>query len=326
VFGASLSLSATSSVDDAIRADLILTPAGSIGGLSPLVPAAAAKVPGVTAETTVYQGQFEALGSLVTLTAAATARLADTTTLNLTAGSPAALDGGELLIDTTTARRQHLSVGDRVPVKFARTGPTVLYVGGIFEPNSLIGSYLVSDAVFRSHFTRPLPIAALIATSGSAVTARVTRALAAFPQVQVQTKAQFEKSTAASVNQLIGLVYALLALAVLVALTGIVNTLMLTVMERTREIGLLRSQVKAMVRAEAVIMAVFGAVTGIAIGTPMGLALVSALRQDGITHTAVPVVRLVIFLALSAFLGLAAASWPARRAASLDVLAAIAER
>jgi putative ABC transport system permease protein len=232
------------------------------------------------------------MNSLVTLTAAATAQLADTTTLNITAGSSSALDGGELLIDTTTARQQHLSVGDKVPVKFATTGPTVLYIGGIFEPNSLIGSYLVSDTLFLAHFTHPLPI----------------------------------------VNQLIGLVYALLALAVLIALIGIMNTLMLTVLERTREIGLLRAigmlrgQVRAMVRSEAVIMAIFGAITGIAIGTPMGLALVSALRQDGVTQTAVPVNRLVIFLVLSAFLGLVAASWPARRAASLDVLAAIAER
>jgi putative ABC transport system permease protein len=236
-------------------------------------------------------GQFEAMNSLVTLTAAATAQLADTTTLNITAGSSSALDGGELLIDTTTARQQHLSVGDKVPVKFSTTGPTVLYIGGIFEPNSLIGSYLVSDTLFLAHFTHPLPI----------------------------------------VNQLIGLVYALLALAVLIALIGIMNTLMLTVLERTREIGLLRAigmlrgQVRAMVRSEAVIMAIFGAITGIAIGTPMGLALVSA-ASGRVTQTAVPVNRLVIFLVLSAFLGLVAASWPARRAASLDVLAAIAER
>ena len=124
--------------------------------------------------------------------------------------------------------------------------------------------------------------------------------------------------------------YALLALAVLIALIGIVNTLMLSVFERTREIGLLRAvgmrrrQVRVMVRAEAVILAVFGAVIGIVIGTAMGIALVASLRQQGITYTAVPAVDLVVFLVLSAVLGLVAASWPARRAAKLDVLAAIA--
>ncbi len=133
-----------------------------------------------------------------------------------------------------------------------------------------------------------------------------------------------------SVNQLLGLVYALLGLAVIIALIGIVNTLMLSVFERTREIGLLRAvgmrrrQVRTMVRSEAVILAIFGAVIGIVIGTALGLALVSSLRQQGITDTAVPVSSLVIFLLLSALLGLVAATWPARRAARLDVLAAIA--
>jgi putative ABC transport system permease protein len=121
----------------------------------------------------------------------------------------------------------------------------------------------------------------------------------------------------------------LLALAVLIALIGIVNTLMLSVLERTREIGLLRAvgmrrpQVRSMIRSESVILATFGAVVGIVIGTLMGLALVSSLRQQGLTETSVPWVRLVEFLVLAAILGLVAASWPARRAARLDVLAAI---
>jgi putative ABC transport system permease protein len=102
------------------------------------------------------------------------------------------------------------------------------------------------------------------------------------------------------------------------------------VLERTREIGLLRAvgmrrpQVRTMIRSESVILATFGAVIGIVIGTLMGLALVSSLRQQGITETSVPWVRLVEFLILAAILGLVAASWPARRAARLDVLAAIA--
>jgi putative ABC transport system permease protein len=119
---------------------------------------------------------------------------------------------------------------------------------------------------------------------------------------------------------------------VLIALIGIVNTLMLSVLERTREIGLLRAvgmrrpQVRAMIRSEAVILALFGAVIGIVVGTLMGLALVASLRNQGITETTVPVERLILFLILAAILGLVAASWPARRAARLDVLAAIAEQ
>jgi putative ABC transport system permease protein len=328
VFGASVSRSATSSVDQAISADLIVTATGT-GQLSQSVPAAASAVPGVTV-TTVYRSQFEFAGSLATLTGVSTQQLADTLILRMTAGTPAALAGGQLLIDSTTAKSKHLSVGDTAQVKFAQTGSATVRIGGIYQANALIGSYLVSAGFFTSHFSSQPPAALLLQTNGSGtVNDAVTSALAAYPNVQVQTRAQFEQTQAAAVNQLLGLVYALLALAVLIALIGIVNTLMLSVFERTREIGLLRAvgmkrrQVRTMIRSEAVILAIFGAIIGIIVGTGMGVALVSSLKQQGITDTVVPVSSLVVFLVLAAMLGLIAASWPARRAARLDVLAAI---
>jgi putative ABC transport system permease protein len=216
-------------------------------------------------------------------------------------------------------------------VRFTYTGATTVRIGGIYQANALIQSYLVSSGFFLAHFRNPHPAAVLVATNGSpGVETAVQQALAPYPTANVQTRAQFEQSQVASVNQLLGLVYALLTLAVLIALIGIVNTLMLSVIERTREIGLLRAvgmrrpQVRLMIRSEAVILAVFGAVIGIVVGTVMGLALVASLRGQGITETSIPVSRLVLFLILAALLGLVAASWPARRAARLDVLAAIA--
>jgi putative ABC transport system permease protein len=329
VFGASLSRSTTSSVDQAISADLLVS--ASSGQLSSAASAAASAVPGVTASTVVYRSQFEFDGALSTLTGVSTARLADTLILRMTAGSPAALSQGELLIDSTTATSKHLSVGDTVPVKFAKTGSSALRIGGIYQANTVILSFLVSDGLFLSHYAHPDPGAVLLRTNGSAAVGQaVNNALAPYPNVQVQTRAQFEQAQTASVNRLLGLIYALLALAVLVALIGIVNTLMLSVFERTREIGLLRAigmlrrQVRTMIRAEAVILAIFGAIIGIIIGTGLGLALVSSLKQQGITDTVVPVPSLLLFVLIAALLGLVAASWPARRAARLDVLAAIA--
>ncbi len=333
VFGASLSKSATSSVDGAVSADLIVSTTNNSGPgtFSTTVPTVVSSVRGVTGSSTIYGGQFEVRQSLEALRAISTRDLSATIIIHMTAGSTRSLAAGDLLIDTSAADSDHLTVGQSVPVRFAQTGRSAMRIGGIYQPNALAGSYLVGGAFYLSHFRDPLPGAVLLRTDGSPeVETRVAAALAPYPNVQVQSRAQFDKSQTAQVNQLLGLVYALLALAVLIALIGIVNTLMLSVFERTHEIGLLRAvgmrrrQVRTMIRSESVILSIFGAVIGIVIGTGLGVALVSSLRSQGIGDTVVPVSSLIVFLVLSAVLGLLAATWPARRAAALDVLAAIA--
>jgi putative ABC transport system permease protein len=333
VFGASLSQSATQSIDKAINADLIVLATNNMGQgtFGTTVPTTAATVPGVTASSSVYGGQFEVRGDIKSLAAVGATNLSDTLNLSMNSGTSDSLAAGDLLIDATTASNDHLVVGGTVPVKFALTGDTRMRIGGIYQDNQLIGSYLVSDHFFLQHFQNPLPFAVLLKTDGSpGVQQAVQQALQPYPNVKVQTRAEFEASQAAQVNQLLGLVYALLALAVIIAMIGIVNTLMLSVFERTHEIGLLRAvgmkrrQIRAMIRSESVILALFGAVIGIIVGTLLGIALVSSLHSQGITVTSVPWSNLVVFFVLAGLLGLLAASWPARRAARLDVLAAIA--
>ena len=334
VFGASLSKSATASIDNAISADLIVTSSNNNGNgnFSRAVAGVAGGVPGVATTSSVYADQFEFQRSVSTLVGVSESNLADTLILRMRNGSSSALSAGALLIDTTTADAKHLSVGSTVPVKFALTGPTTMRIGGIFEANALIGSYVVGDRFFQSHFDNPLPIAVLLRTTGdtSAVQAAVSHALRAYPGLKIRTRLQFENAQKAQVNQLLGLVYALLALAVAIALIGIVNTLMLSVFERTHEIGLLRAvgmrrrQVRTMIRSEAVILAVFGAIIGIVVGSALGASLSASLKQQGITNIVIPGGSLVVFLVIAALMGFAAASWPARRAAKLDILAAIA--
>ena len=331
VLGASLSASAKNEVDSAINADYIVT---GNGGFSKSVVPAVSRVPGVTTSTVVYQGQFEVgRGSLSTLVAATPAGLARTVNLHITAGRGAsAMAAGELLVDSHTASSDHIHVGSVVPVRFAQTGSTTMTVGGIYKSNPLLGDYVTGDQFFLSHFDNPLPTAVLLSSAPGAhgVFSAVNDALTPYANVGVKTRAQFEASQQATVNQLLGLIYVLLALAILIALIGIVNTLMLSVFERTHEIGLLRAvgmkrrQVRAMIRSESIIVGLLGGVIGIVRGTVVGAALAYALRNNGVTTVSIPVADLIGFVILSGLLGLAAATWPARRAANLDVLAAIA--
>jgi putative ABC transport system permease protein len=159
VFGASLSRSATSSVNNAIVADLIVTNVNNTGSgqFSNSVAQSAAAVPGVSATTTVYADQFEFRGGLQTLTAVSTPNLSDTIIFRMNAGNTDSLATGGLLIDSTTANNDHLSVGDTAPVRFALTGMTTMRIGGIYQPNALIGHYVVGAAYFLTHFESPSP-------------------------------------------------------------------------------------------------------------------------------------------------------------------------
>jgi putative ABC transport system permease protein len=152
---------------------------------------------------------------------------------------------------------------------------------------------------------------------------------AAYPGADVLDKNEYKADQSKFVDQLLGLVYALLGLAILIALLGIANTLALSVLERTRELGLLRavgmsrSQLRSTVRWESVIIALQGTVLGLLIGLFFGWALVTALADEGIDHLAIPWVSLLVVILLAGLAGVVAAVLPARRAAKLDVLRAI---
>jgi putative ABC transport system permease protein len=291
------------------------------------------KAPELAAVSALQMGEWRFQGQTRTLYAGDPATLGKVLKLDVTSGDLGGLSRGEVLVDETQAKDKHLKIGDALPMTFARTGTQELHVAGTYAKNQLLGNYLVSTATYNANFTDRLDFVVLAkaapGVAPAASRAAVERVTKDFPNVDLRDQAEFKKQQEKQVNQILGLVSALLALSIIIALFGIVNTLALSVFERTRELGLLRAvgmarrQVRSMIRGESVIIAVLGAVLGLAVGVLFGWAIVSALNDQGITHVVVPGGQLVAYVVLAAIAGVVAAVFPARRAARLDVLAAI---
>jgi putative ABC transport system permease protein len=238
-----------------------------------------------------------------------------------------------MLISSDSARSDHLDVGEFVSVRYPTGAAHRLRIIGVYDNNSLAGSYLV-DASERRYLPGGLDDVVLVkAAPGVSVptVAAIARRIAApYPNAKVQDRTQFIGSELDQLDALLNFITALLGLSIVIAVLGIVNTLALSVIERTRELGLLRAvglsrrQLRRMIRSESVVVAVYGAVLGTAVGICFGIAITEALRREGVTNLTLPFVRMALFVVLAGLAGVVAAIWPARRAAHLDVLRAIA--
>jgi putative ABC transport system permease protein len=222
-------------------------------------------------------------------------------------------------------------VGSRLEVVFADGTRRTLTVGGVFASGGPAGDYLLPRAEWTAHDPRPQDTTLLIELRPGVSTAEGERAVTAaarpYAAPPVRTRQEYVDSQASGVGSLLTLVYVMLALAIVIALLGIANTLSLSVHERTRELGLLRavgatrSQLRAIIRWESLIVALFGTAGGLALGLLPGWALARA--ATGGTFAA-PVVQLVVIVVIGALAGVLAALRPARRAARLDILRAVA--
>jgi putative ABC transport system permease protein len=331
VLGASLKTSVKQVVDQTFAADLdVQSTSGQ--GLTPALATRIAAVPGVAQADPLSFAAAKVGGTQQTVTALPGRSIGHTVSLAPTAGTMT-LAPGAMLVASDTAKHHHWNVGRRISVQYGRGGPHPLRISGIYQQNSLAGSVLV-DISERRYFPQQLDGVILIkyapGADAATVEAAVRRVAAPYPNAEVQTRAQFIGSQLDQIDVLLNFVTALLGLSVGIAVLGIVNTLALSVIERTRELGLLRAvglsrtQLRRMIRSESVIVSVYGAVLGTVVGVVLGIAITEALRGQGVTALTFPITRMVVFILVAAVAGVIAAIWPARRAARLDVLDAIA--
>jgi putative ABC transport system permease protein len=250
------------------------------------------------------------------------------------AGSTADLGADEIAVSEDYADDHGLALGDRVPVTYPDGATVEPAVGAVYGNEDMLGEVLLPQDAFRPHTAQAADVAVMIVLADGVDVDEAEIAVQAvadrFASPDVQTADEYTESVAGEVDQVLNMVYVLLVLAIVIALMGIANTLSLSVHERTRELGLLRAvgqtrrQLRSMVRGEAVTVALFGTAGGVGLGLFLGWAMVEALADEGFTAFTVPVTSLAIVLVVGALAGVLAAVRPARRAARLDVLDAIA--
>ncbi len=333
VFAQSIKASSDKILRETLKADYIVS-TSQFTGFSLDVANRLRSDPAFATVSEFRQGLFGYRGRAQQVQGVDPTNVDDVVQVDMKEGTLSALGDNDILVFEDAATSHGWKVGDTIDARFARTGGQKLRIVGIYTDDRILGPYVITLSNYQKNFVQQLDDVVLVKTapgvSQAQARAAADRAARAFPNVKLQDQAQFRKSQADQINQLLGLITALLGLAILIALFGIVNTLALSIYERTREIGLLRAvgmvrrQVKSMIRWESVIIAVFGALLGTAVGVFFGWAMVQALSDQGITELSIPGGQLLIYIVMAGLAGVLAALFPARRAAKLDVLSAIA--
>jgi putative ABC transport system permease protein len=338
VFAAGIKGSIASAIDDSFQGELVIQNSDGFSPISPGAAAAARQVPGVETVSTLRAAQAKLLNGGGKPRVSALGRDAgQVLTIDWTEGGPATLRGltdGEVILDKSFASSNGFEVGDRVRLLTQIGRRPSLRVVGEFEDNAdLLGSALVTQGLMARDFDQTDDVFDFVGLApgadADAVQARLTKITErAFPTADVLNQQELKDNQESQVNQLLGLIYALLALAVIVSLFGIANTLALSIHERTRELGMLRAigmsrrQVRTMIRYEAVITALIGAILGMVLGVIFAALIAQPLKDEGFTLS-YPVGTLIGLLVFAAIAGVIAAIAPARRASRLDVLEAL---
>ncbi|WP_369244582.1 ABC transporter permease [Streptomyces sp. R41] len=339
VFGASLKATMDQTVSRSFAGDVaVSTPSFGAGGsgLSPKLAPAIARQPSVENAVGLGRGVAEVDGKGRALTVTDPVTLGKVFDLGEVHGSLDDLGTNGIAITKKEADKQHLKTGDTAQLTFTDGKKESFTVRAVYGQSELAGDYVITRAAWAPHRTQDSDTLVAVSFKDGVSTAdgktAVRKVAEQYGNPEVQTRDEYAQSSAGGIDMMLTLVYALLALAVLIALLGIANTLTLAIHERTRELGLLRAvgqtraQLRAMVRWESVLVAAFGTAGGLALGAFLGWVLVKA--SDGASDSAfafaVPPVQLVVVALVGLAAGGLAGLRPARRAARLDVLRAIA--
>jgi ABC-type antimicrobial peptide transport system permease subunit len=330
VLATSMSASAEDSVDKQFGADYSIDPRG-LTGFSRVVADQVAAVPGVRSVTPLQIGSLQIAGQEMAAVVADAQALAVPANLTILTGS-AALARDDILVQRTLAEERAWQVGSTVAGRYPDGSAARFRIAGIFADNRVVGRSVVIDpSGYTSHAPATLIQKAFVDfddTQAATALAGVRTVLRGYPNVQLQDREDAKADARRNVDQILTVVIVLLVLSIAIATLGIVNTLGLSVIERTREIGLLRavgmarSQVAAMIRYESIMIALFGAVLGVGLGAAVGWALQRAMA-DEVTVLRIPAGRLGLYLLAAVAIAVIAALWPARRASRMNVLQAI---
>jgi putative ABC transport system permease protein len=334
VLASGLKTSFESAVNSIFKGQYAVTATDNFSPISIASANALRSVPGVQVVSGVRAGQGKAFGHRIGVTAVS-GDISKVVTVKWQAGSqavPAELGQNGAFVAKEYAKKHHLTVGSPIALETPTAQTMHLVLRGIFAPpqgGSPYGDVTISTQRFDAEYANPQNVFAFVNVAGgvtAANTAKLTKALKAFPDAKVATESQFKKNQEQGIDMLLNLLYVLLSLSIIISLFGIVNTLVLTVFERTRELGMLRAvgmtrrQVRRMIRHESIVTALIGAALGIPVGIVLALMVGKAIKYAAFT---IPVGTLVTFVFAAIIAGIVAAIFPARRAGRLNVLDAL---
>jgi putative ABC transport system permease protein len=336
IFGQGLRSSFEDAVNKLFIADYAVTSNTAFVPMSAAVGKDLVGKPGIEVVSPIRAGSARFLGSVHDVSAV-DAQVPKVVHLDWKKGNntvPARLGTTGFFTSSKYAKNHHLHIGSPVTVQFpSGKKVTVRLIGTYDEPKggSPFGDAVLSTKLFDANISQPQDQMVLINSPGGvndANTATLDDDLQGFADAKLQTRSEFIKNSEKPINRLLNLLYVLLALSVIISLFGIVNTLVLTVFERTRELGMLRAvgmtrtQTRMMIRYESIVTALMGAALGIAVGTFLGALIVHALSSQGLVFS-FPVLTIFYFVLAAILVGVLAAIVPARRAARLNVLEAL---